>query len=93
MSNGVCCTYHQLKYLSPNRSKKKKKGEKKKSHTKEPTFRKKWRLREEEVRRGGQARSGTGVSVLPVARRVPASALCSEQYTGLAVWATVWAVG
>ena len=30
----VCCTYHQLKYSFPNRSKKKK------IHTKEPTFRK-----------------------------------------------------
>ena len=32
----ICCTYHQLKYSSPNRSNK----QKDKSHTKEPTFRK-----------------------------------------------------
>ena len=32
----TCCTYHRLKYLSPNAQTKKKD----KSHTKEPTFRK-----------------------------------------------------
>ena len=34
----ICCTYHQLKYSSPNRSNKTKKTPK--SHTKEPTFQK-----------------------------------------------------
>ena len=42
----ICCTFNQLKYSSPNRSKK----EKKTSHTKEPTLRK----REQQVRRMGQ---------------------------------------
>ena len=44
----MCCTYHQLKYSSPNHSK-----TQNKSHTKEPTFGK-WRFREKEVRRKGQ---------------------------------------
>ena len=34
----ICCTCHQLKYSSPNRSNQKQ--TKKTSHTKEPTFRK-----------------------------------------------------
>ena len=46
----ICCTYHQLKYSSPNRSNKQKKP---RDAQKSLPFGK-WRFREKEVRRTGQ---------------------------------------